>query len=194
MGVLHLIGFKYTLWKYFSHPKSSTCSANLNSGVFGKLIFENTIWPNYFCKKLFLCPIHMAWSLVKVFGSRGRSIRVGEFIWFLEHLQTTVKHSIKAKTKHSKVFVRPHFSMIYWLKCCGMKIRVWHSYPPYKNLVPEIPRLGAERSMESWIWGSLQVLMLLLLPCGAPLNLKYLMMWLHVWRSSWSRLLMGGSQ
>ena len=34
--------------KDFSYPKSSTCSANLNSGVFGKLIFENTIWPNYF--------------------------------------------------------------------------------------------------------------------------------------------------
>ena len=40
------------LLKDFSHPKSSTCSANLNSGVFGKLIFENTIWPNYFCMKI----------------------------------------------------------------------------------------------------------------------------------------------
>ena len=98
--------------KYFSYPKSSTCSANLNSGVFGKLIFENTIWPNYFCKKLFLCPIHMAWSLVQEFGARRWSIGVGGFIWFLEHLQTAVKHSIKAKTKHSKVFVKPHFSMI----------------------------------------------------------------------------------
>ena len=113
-------------WKDFSYPKSSTCSANLNSGVFEKLIFENTIWPNHFCKKIFLCPIHMAWSLVQEFGARRWSIGVGGFIWFLEHLQTADKHSIKAKTKHSKVFVKPHFSMIYWFKCCGMKIRVWH--------------------------------------------------------------------
>ena len=120
--------------------------------------------------------------------------QVGEFISFLEHLQTAVKHSIKAKTKHSKVFVKPHFSMIYWLKCCGMKIRVWQTYPPYKNLVPEIPRLGAERSMETWIRGSLHVLILLLLQCSAQLSLKYLMVWLRVWHSSWSRLLMGSLQ
>ena len=46
--------------------------------------------------------------------------------------------------------------------------------PPYKNLVPEIPRLGAERNMETWVWGSLHVLILLLLPSGAPLNLVVL--------------------
>ena len=77
--------------KYFSYPKSSTCSTNLNLGVFGKLIFENTIWPNYFCKKILCCSMHMAWSLGKVFGSSRRSIRVGGFILFLEHLQTTDK-------------------------------------------------------------------------------------------------------
>ena len=55
MGVLYLIGLKYTFLKYFSYPKSSTCSANLNSGVFGKLISQNTIWPNYFCKKRLHC-------------------------------------------------------------------------------------------------------------------------------------------
>ena len=38
--------------KDFSYPKSSTCSANLNSGVFAKLNLENTFWPNYFCKKI----------------------------------------------------------------------------------------------------------------------------------------------
>ena len=53
---------------------------------------------------------------------------------------------------------------------------LWHEnqgvtdLPPYKNLVPEIPRLGAERNTETWIWGSLHVLILLLLPCGAPFN------------------------
>ena len=46
--------------KDFPYPKSSTCSANLNSGGFGKLIFENIIWPNYFCKKILYCSIHMA--------------------------------------------------------------------------------------------------------------------------------------
>ena len=96
----------------FSHPKSSTCSANLNSGVFEKLIFENTIWPNYFCKKLFLCLIHMAWSLVQEFGARRWSIGVGGFIWFLEHLQTTDKIQSRQSPKHSKVFVKPHFIMI----------------------------------------------------------------------------------
>ena len=107
--------------KDFSHPKSSTCSANLNSGVLGKLIFENTFWPNYFCKKILYCSIHMAWSLGKGFGSRRWSIEVGGFIWFLEHLQTAVKHSIKAKTKHSKVFVKPHFIMIVSLSVVAWK-------------------------------------------------------------------------
>ena len=63
---------------------------------------------------------------------------------------------------------------------------LWHEnqgvtdLPPYKNLVPEIPRLGTERNTETWISGSLHVLILLLLPSGAPLNLKYLMVWLRV--------------
>ena len=57
---------------------------------------------------------------------------------------------------------------------------LWHenqgvtALPPYKNLVPEIPKLGAERSMETWIWGSLHILILLLLPSGAPLKLEVL--------------------
>ena len=48
--------------------------------------------------------------------------------------------------------------------------------PTSKNLILEIPKLGAERSMETWIWGSLHVLilLLLLLPSGAPLNLEVL--------------------
>ena len=37
-------------WKDFYCPELSTCSTNLNSGVFGKLIFENTI---FFLKILF---------------------------------------------------------------------------------------------------------------------------------------------
>ena len=125
--------------KYFSSPKSSTCSANLNSGFFRKLSFENTIWPNYFCKKILYCSIHMVWSLGKGFGSRRRSIRVGGFIWFLEHLQTTHKKQIKQSREHSKVFVKPHFSMIYWLKCCGMKIRVWQTYPLTRISSPRFP-------------------------------------------------------
>ena len=60
--------------------------------------------------------------------------------------------------------------MIYHLKCCAMKIRVWQTYPPYKNLVPEIPKLGAERSMETWVWGSLHVLILLLYGCSYELE------------------------
>ena len=57
---------------------------------------------------------------------------------------------------------------------------LWHEnqgvtdLPPYKNLVPEIPKLGVERNTETWIWGSLHVLILLLLPFGAPLNLEVL--------------------
>ena len=60
--------------KDFSYPESSTCSANLNSGDFGKLNLENTFWPNYFCKKILYCTIHMAWSLGRSFGSRKGSI------------------------------------------------------------------------------------------------------------------------
>ena len=46
--------------------------------------------------------------------------------------------------------------------------------PPYKNLVPEILKLGVERNTRTWIRGSLHVLILLLLPFGAPLNLEVL--------------------
>ena len=117
----------------------------------------------------------MAWSLVQEFGTRRWSIWVGGFIWFLEHLQTTDKIQSMQSPKHSKVFfVKPYFIMINNLKCHAMKIRVWQTYPLYKNLIPELPRLGAERGKETWIWGCLQVLMLRLLPCGAPLNLGLL--------------------
>ena len=57
---------------------------------------------------------------------------------------------------------------------------LWHEnqgvtdLPPYKNLVPEIPKLGAERNTETLMWGSLHVLILLLLPSGAHLNLEVL--------------------
>ena len=122
-------------WKDFYCPELSTCSTNLNSGVFGKLIFENTFWPNYFYKKILYCTIHMAWSLGKGFGSRRRSIRVGGFILFLEHLQTTDKIQSRQSPKHSKVFVKPHFIMIYHLKCCAMKIRVWHHFRKKKELL-----------------------------------------------------------
>ena len=108
-------------WKDFYCPLLSTCSANLNSGGFGKLIFENTIWPNYFCKKLFLCPIHMSWSLVQEFGARRWSIGVGGFIWFLEHLQTAHKNQSRQGPKHSKVFVKPHFIMIVSLSVVAWK-------------------------------------------------------------------------
>ena len=47
------------------------------------------------------------------FGSRRRSIRVGGFIGFLEHLQPTHENQIEPGPKHSKVFVKPHFIMIY---------------------------------------------------------------------------------
>ena len=94
--------------KDFSYPKSSTCSANLNSGVFGILLLEKYFWPNYFCKKILYCTIHMVWSLGRSFGSRRRSIRVGGFIWFLEHLQTTDKNPIKAKSKTLKNFLSNH--------------------------------------------------------------------------------------
>ena len=46
------------------------------------------------------------------FGSRIRSIRVGGFILFLEHLQTTDKNQSRQGPTHSKVFVKPHFIMI----------------------------------------------------------------------------------
>ena len=58
-------------------------------------------------------------------------------------------------------------SLVYWHENQGVT-----DLPPYKNLVPEIPRLGAERNTETWIWGSLHVLILLLLPCGASLVLE----------------------
>ena len=60
MEVLYLIGFKYTLWNIFHTPNQVLAVQTSIQGFLETLIFENTFWPNYFCKKLFLCPIHMA--------------------------------------------------------------------------------------------------------------------------------------
>ena len=122
-------------WKDFYCPELSTCSTNLNSGVFGKLIFENTFWPDYFCKKLFLCPIHMAWSLGKVFVTRRRSIRVGGFILFSEHLQTTDKIQSRQSPKHSKVFLSNHILSLFII----LSVVPWKSgcdSAPYRGGVP----------------------------------------------------------
>ena len=51
--------------------------------------------------------------IAKGFLDQGEgSIRVGGFILFLEHLQTTDKNQSRQGPKHSKVFVKPHFIMI----------------------------------------------------------------------------------
>ena len=67
------------LLKYFSYPKSSTCSANLNLGVFGKLNLENTFWPNYFVRKFYtvLYTWHDHWF---------KSLEQGDEVWELEDL------------------------------------------------------------------------------------------------------------
>ena len=49
------------------------------------------------------------------------SIRVGGFILFLEHLQTTDKNQSRQGPKHSKVFVKPHFIMIVSLSVASWK-------------------------------------------------------------------------
>ena len=126
-------------WKDFYGPELSTCSTNLNSGVFGKLIFENTFWPNYFCKKILYCSIHMAWSLVQEFGARRWSIGVGGFIWFLEHLQTTDKIQSRQGPKHSKVFVKPHFIMIVSLSVVAWKSRCDRPSPLTRISSPRFP-------------------------------------------------------
>ena len=85
MGVLYLIGFKYSFWKIFHTPNKVLAVQTSIQGFLEKLILENTIWPKYFYKKILYCSIHMAWSLGKGFESKRWSIRVGGFIWFLEH-------------------------------------------------------------------------------------------------------------
>ena len=68
---------KYSL-KDFSYPKSSTCSANLNSGVFGKLNLENTFWPNIFARNCFyvLHTWHDHWARFWIKEMKYRSWRI----------------------------------------------------------------------------------------------------------------------
>ena len=68
------IRFQIYSLKYFSYPKSSTCSASHNSGVFGKLNFENTFWPIYFCKKNTILHYTHGMILGQKFGAVRRSI------------------------------------------------------------------------------------------------------------------------
>ena len=120
--------------KYFSNPKSSTCSAILNWGAFGKLNLENTFWPNYFYKKILYCSIHMAWSLVQEFGARRWSIGVGGFIWFLEHLQTVDKNQIKQRTNAQKFLSNHNLSwfislgVVAWKSGCDTRVAVCETY------------------------------------------------------------------
>ena len=99
-------------WKDFYCPELSTCSANLNLGVFGKLIFEITIWPNCFCKNYFyvLYTWHDHWARFWIKDKKYKSWRI---LLIFRALANSRQKSNQAKTKHSKVFVKPHFIMIY---------------------------------------------------------------------------------
>ena len=107
--------------KDFSYPKSSTCSTNLNLGGFGKLNLENTFWPNYFCKKILYCTIHMVWSLGKSFGSRKWSIEGEAMLTFKSTWKHRGKTNSNKKSNNAKVFVKPHFiilSVVPWKSRC----------------------------------------------------------------------------
>ena len=92
--------------KYFSYPKSSTCSANLNSGVFGKLIFENTIL--YYTHGMIIG---------QKFGARRWSTE-GGVIDFKEHMEITErKPTPNKKPNNAKVFVGPNFSCLWKWTC-----------------------------------------------------------------------------
>ena len=136
MVVLYLIGFKYTLWNIFHPPNQVLVVQTLIQGFLENYFFENTIWPNYFCKKILCCTIHMVWSLGRSFGSMKGSIEGEGMLTF----KSTWKHREKTNSKKSnnaKVFVKPHFIMIYHLKYCAMKIRVWETCRPIWK--PNIP-------------------------------------------------------
>ena len=139
MGILYLIGFKYTLWSVFHTPNQVLAVQTSIQGFLEKLNLENPFWTNYFCKKNLYCTIHMAWSLGRSFGSRRRSIRVGGFIWFLEHLQTTNKIQSRQGPKHSKVFVKPHFIMIVSLSVVAWKSRCDRPSPLTRISSPRFP-------------------------------------------------------
>ena len=152
--------------KDFSSPKSSACSPNLNSGVFGKLNLENTFWPKYFYKKILDYTIHVTWSFGRSFGSRRRSIRVGGFIWFLEHLQTIDKIQSRQSPRHAKVLCHENQGVT--------------DLPPLQESRPPDSQTRRGEKYGTYMRGSLHVLIHLLLPSGAPLNLNYLMAWLCI--------------
>ena len=114
---------------YFSYPKSSTCSANLNLGVFEKLILENTFWPNYFCKKILYCTIHMVWSSGRSFGSRKGSIE-GKLCWLLRALENTERKPTQIKRQILQKFLSNHtlswyiiLSVVPWKSGCDSRQR-----------------------------------------------------------------------
>ena len=90
--------------KYFSYPKSSTCSAILNSGFFGKLIFENTIWPNYFCNKYYIALYtwHDHWE--EVWG-KEMNYRRWSCVDFKEHMKNTKRKPTPNKSQIMQKFL-----------------------------------------------------------------------------------------
>ena len=84
----------------FSHPKSSTCSANLNSGVFEKLIFLKILFGQIiFVRKYYvaLYTWHDHWA--EAWGKETK-YRRWSCVDFKEHLKKTQRENqlqIKAK-------------------------------------------------------------------------------------------------
>ena len=107
--------------KYFSHPKWSTCSANLNSGVFGKLIFENTTWPNYFCKKILYYTHGMI--IGQKFGAGRWSIEGGVVLTLKSTWKTQREKLTQIKSQIMQKFLSNH--TLSWF--ISLSVAAWKS-------------------------------------------------------------------
>ena len=120
--------------KYFSYPKSSTCSANLNSGVFGKLNLENMFWPNIFARNCFYV-LH-TWNdhWEEVWGKEMKYIR-WSCVDFKEHLKITERKPTPNKSQIMQKFLSNHIlslfitlSVVPWKSGCDTDSRGCDAY------------------------------------------------------------------
>ena len=113
MGVLHLIGFKYIFGRIFTALNKVLAVQTSIQGFLKKTNF----W-KYYLAKLFLQEIiFMSYTHGMIIG-KGFWIKEKEYkswrIYFIFRAPANSRQkSNQAKTKHSKVFVKPQFILIY---------------------------------------------------------------------------------
>ena len=105
--------------KYFSYPKSSTCSANLNSGGFGKTKFRKYFSAKLFFKENSILYYTHGMIIGQKFWIKEKEYKSWRIYFIFRALANNRQNPIKAKSKTHKSFCQPTFYhyLSLWVLC-----------------------------------------------------------------------------